>query len=68
MKKKQQTIETYNATAENMAKKFSDIGTRVEDIIQVFSYIQKDIPKVVEIGCGNGRDASEILKHTPNYL
>lgn len=68
MNKKQQTIDTYNATAGLMAEKFTGIGARVNDIIQAFSYVQKFAPKVVEIGCGNGRDAEEILKHTPDYL
>lgn len=45
-----------------------DIGARVGDIEQVFSYIQKSSPKVIEIGCGNGRDAREILTHTSEYL
>lgn len=67
MNKKQQIIDVYNATAEEMTRKFAGIGSRVEDILQAFSYIQKDVPKVVEIGCGNGRDAREILKYTPDY-
>lgn len=68
MNKKQQTIDVYNTTAESMAKKFSGIGARIEDILEAFSYVQKDVPKVLEIGCGNARDASEILNHTSDYL
>ena len=68
MNKKQQTIDTYNATAELMAGKFTAIGPRVEDVLQAFSYIQKYSPRVVEIGCGNGRDAGEILTHTSDYI
>lgn len=68
MDKKQQTIDTYNATAGLMAKKFTGIGARVDDILQAFSYVKKSSPKVVEIGCGNGRDAREILNHTSDYI
>lgn len=66
--KKTQTINTYNTTASAMAKKFDNIGARVDDIEKGFSFLQKNNPKVLEIGCGNGRDAKEILKHTNNYL
>jgi len=68
MDKKQQTIDTYNATAEQMAVKFSDLGPRMSDIQRAFSYVMKFAPRVMEIGCGNGRDAQEILKHTDQYL
>ncbi len=68
MDNKQQTIDTYNATAERMAEKFNTIGARANDIKQTFEYIQKTSPRVVEIGCGNGRDATEILKYTSDYL
>lgn len=68
MNKKQQTIDVYNATAQEMMAKFAGIGARVEDIFHAFSYVQKDTPRVVEIGCGNGRDAREILNHTSDYL
>ena len=51
-----------------MTEKFNDIGVRTEDVKRGFSFIKKDNPKVVEIGCGNGREAKEILKHTNDYL
>jgi len=68
MNRKTQTTESYNKNALAFAKKFNEIGTRVGDIKRAFSLIKKDDPKVVEIGCGNGRDAKEILKYTSNYL
>ncbi len=68
MDKKKQTIQTYNKSAEAMTEKFNDIGVRTEDVKRGFSFIKKDNPKVVEIGCGNGREAKEILKHTNDYL
>ena len=68
MDKKTQTIETYNATALEMAKKFKDLGARVVDIDKGFSLVKKQNPAVLEIGCGDGRDASEILKRTNDYI
>ncbi|HCC05159.1 TPA: hypothetical protein DEP58_02525 [Patescibacteria group bacterium] len=68
MDNKTQTITTYNDRAQSWADKFDSSGTRVSDINETFALIQKDSPRVLEIGCGNGRDAQEILKHTYNYL
>ncbi len=68
MEKKEQTIQTYNKSAGAMAKKFNDIGVRTEDIKRGFSLVKKDNPKIIEIGCGNGREAKEILKYTNDYL
>jgi len=68
MNLKQQTVDTYNATAKEMAEKFNAIGPRVEDLERGFSLMSKRNPSVLEIGCGNGRDAKEILKYTKNYL
>lgn len=68
MDKKIQTINTYNKTAAEMAKKFRSLGARIEDIERGFSFVTKSNPSVLEIGCGDGRDAKEILKHTSNYL
>ena len=65
---KKQTIEAYNKTAQKHAKKFEKLGARVKDIERALSYLNKPNPKVIEIGCGNGRDAKEIVKHTKNYL
>lgn len=65
---KKQTIETYNKSAVVHAKKFDEIGARTEDTLKTFSFVNKPNPKTVEIGCGNGRDAKEIIKHTNDYL
>lgn len=68
MSVKTETVDTYNKSAAALAKKFNAIGARVEDIEYVFSYCGKSNPFVLEIGCGNGRDAQEIIKRTNNYL
>ena len=68
MDKKTQTIECYNENASAFVKKFNSIGIRAEDVKRAFSYVKKDNPKVIELGCSNGRDAKEILKYTSDYL
>jgi len=68
MDKKSQTQETYNTSAEGMAKKFNEGGARIKEIDFAFSHINKANPKVLELGCGNGRDAEEIIKRTNNYI
>lgn len=68
MNAKQKTIETYNQTATQMAEKFRGIGARVSDIERAFSILDKSNPSVLEIGCGDGRDAKEIVIRTDEYL
>lgn len=68
MDKKLQTVATYNASAESLSEKFDSQPARVGDIDRVFGYMEKSRPNVLEIGCGNGRDAVEIIKRTPDYL
>lgn len=41
---------------------------RADDIKKAFSYIKKENPKVLELGCAYGREASEILKYTNDYF
>lgn len=69
MKKKIQTIKTYNQSAAALAKKFNSMEGYLPDIERTFSLIpQKGNPKVVEIGSGSGRDAQGLLKFTNDYL
>lgn len=68
MNNKTQTLQTYNNQAAAMAAKFGAIGVRSADIQKGFSYLHQENPFVLEIGCGSGRDATEILKHTNQYL
>ena len=65
---KQKTIDSYNENANDFAKKFDALDARSEDIKYVFSLVSKPHPSVLEIGCGNGRDAEEIIKKTINYI
>ena len=68
MNKKEQTTNTYNVSALALAKKFDELGVRASDIEETFALIDKKDAHVLEIGCGNGRDAEEITKHTNTYL
>jgi len=62
------TIDTYNKTSKVHSTKFKKYGPRVADIEKAFSYVGKPNPKVLELGCGDGRDTKEILKRTNDYL
>lgn len=66
--KKAQTISTYDHSAKQLADKFDSLGARIADIEETFALVEKENPKVLEIGCGNGRDAAEILKRTNDYI
>ena len=65
---KQETVNTYNKSAKELAEYFRGIGSRTSDIDLAMKLAGK--PKnasVLEIGCGDGRDAKEIVARTPNY-
>lgn len=68
MNQKQQTINSYNKSAKLFVQKFEKIGPRITDIERTFNLCHHNNPFVVEIGCGPGRDAQEILKRTNKYL
>jgi SAM-dependent methyltransferase len=65
-KLRQQTLDTYNNSAKALSEYFQGIGSRVEDIeLGLKLAVANDgSARVVEIGCGDGRDAAEIIKHT----
>lgn len=61
---RQATIDTYNNSAEKFAEYFRGIGSRVEDVERglTLAGAEDRTARVVELGCGNGRDAVEIVK------
>lgn len=62
------TIQTYDDSAPALADYFKGIGPRVDDIKLALRLAGK--PKdarVIEIGCGDGRDAMEITKRVAWY-
>lgn len=62
------TIDSYDKFAKELANKFDAIGIRVKDVERTFSYVKKENPRVLELGCANGRDAQEMLKRTKSYI
>jgi SAM-dependent methyltransferase len=65
----QETIATYDVSAVEMAEKFKGIGSRASDVSRAFELVgAPDNESVIEIGCGDGRDACEIVKYTDNYI
>lgn len=61
------TVATYNLAADSYSEKFAGIGARTGDIKKAFETCGKENPKVLELGCGDGRDAGEICRLTNNY-
>jgi SAM-dependent methyltransferase len=65
---RQVTIDTYNQSADALAEYFKGIGPRVKyvDIALELAGNPKN-PRIVEIGCGDGRDASYITQKAGFY-
>lgn len=62
------TIETYNRAAEFLIEHYETFGNRAGDIVLGFALAgNPDDAHVLEIGCGYGRDAREILNRTHHY-
>jgi SAM-dependent methyltransferase len=63
-----QTIQTYDKSANKLADYFKGIGPRVKDIELGLKLANVNgNARVVEIGCGDGRDAKEIIKQVAWY-
>src|SRR6185312_7570824 len=66
---RQQTVDVYNDKAQDMAEKFRAIPPRVKDIelaLRLAGNPKK--PRILEIGCGDGRDAKEIFARAGWFL
>lgn len=65
---KQRTIDTYNTSAKALAEYFKGIGPRIVDIDRAFKLAGNPVNgSVLEIGCGDGRDAKNIVERTNRY-
>lgn len=65
---RQRTIDTYNESAAELAEYFKGIGPRVKDIDRAFELAgNPEDARVVEIGCGDGRDAEDIFERAGWY-
>lgn len=63
------TISTYDKSAKELAEYFKGHGTRVEDIELALKLAgSPKNAKVVEVGCGDGRDAAEIVMRVGSYI
>ena len=59
--KNQKTIEAYNKNPQFYADKFDSYGVRTDDIDRALKLNESGSNKVLELGCGNGRDAQYIV-------
>lgn len=65
---RKQTIQTYDDSADKLVKHYEGIGPREGDVILAFALAENpENAKVLEIGCGYGREARKILEHTEFY-
>lgn len=65
---RQETRDTYNRSADKLSRHYDQIGSRDGDINLALTLAGN--PKnatVLELGCGNGRDAKAILRYTNHY-
>ena len=58
----------YDSAAHQFSHHYDQIGAREGDIQLAFALAGgPGQPKVLELGCGNGRDARAITQYTPDY-
>jgi SAM-dependent methyltransferase len=64
-----QTVQTYDDSAEALATYFAGIGSRVNDIELALKLAgNPPEPNVAEVGCGDGRDAMDIVPRVSSYV
>ncbi|HVC36025.1 MAG TPA: orotidine 5'-phosphate decarboxylase / HUMPS family protein [Candidatus Dormibacteraeota bacterium] len=65
----QETIKSYDGSAQALSNYFQGIGSRTTDIELGLDLANASDghARVVEIGCGDGRDATEIVKRVAWY-
>ncbi|OHA46125.1 MAG: hypothetical protein A2541_02890 [Candidatus Taylorbacteria bacterium RIFOXYD2_FULL_36_9] len=68
--KNKKTIEAYDKNAQFYADKFDSYGIRFEDIDRVIKLNESGSNRVLELGCGNGKDAEYIVSKVGdnNYI
>lgn len=68
--KNQKTVQAYNKNPQFYAGRFDDAGIRSEDVDRALKLNESGLNKVLEIGCGNGRDAKYIISKVSgeNYM
>lgn len=67
MNKAEKTAESYSNNYNEFANEFNLSGARTKDVDLAFSLNKSGSDSVLEVGCGNGRDAQYITKLTNSY-
>lgn len=64
-----ETLDTYNRSAKELAEYFRGIGSRIKYIDLALELAGKNdgSGRALELGCGDGRDAVDIIKRTETY-
>ncbi len=65
-----ETLKVYDTSAKKLESYFAGIGSRVWDIEKAFDLAgaMSGTADVLELGCGAGRDAREIIPRSKTYL
>ena len=63
----EKTKATYEQSAQELAEYYNASGTRQRHIDEALSLIKPN-PAVLELGCGNGRDARYLTSLSDNYV
>jgi len=68
--KNKKTVEAYDKNPQFYAEKFDSYGMRIEDVDRALKLNESGSTKVLELGCGSGRDAQYIISKVgkENYL
>ncbi len=68
--KNRKTVDAYDKNPQYYAEKFDSYGIRFEDVDRVLKLNESGSNKVLEIGCGSGRDAEYIISKVgiDNYV
>ena len=68
--KNKKTVEAYDTNAKFYAEKFDSYAIRTADIDRALQLSKSRSSKVLELGCGNGRDAQYIVSKVgvDNYI
>ncbi len=66
MDDRERTIATYDHSAFELSEYFATREGHGEDIRRIFEQLDQN-PRVLEIGCGSGREAAMLLELTSHY-
>ena len=68
--KNKKTVEAYDKNPQFYADKFNSYGMRIEDVDRALMLNESNSRKVLELGCGSGRDAKYIITKVgaENYI